>query len=166
MNRPCRRFALIVVAATACALGALIPGASAEPVFVITGCDSVEVSGQTYPRFAFELHNTLGGPIDNFHFQNLFPPTPPDTCHAAVATTPTGWAVSGAHFQAIEIGGLLQPGETLGGFSIALTSDDCCLAGKVVGKMELLVHETMCFRCDRPVPAQPSTWGEVKNRYR
>jgi len=96
-------------------------------------------------------------------------------CLPVSAAGPDQWvtsvdASSGMVFwgRAADTAPSILPGQSLDGFQLAFTREaSCCYELHFVGLYpEPLGVEDVCFKCDRPVPVIPRTWGAVKALYR
>lgn len=141
-----------------------------------TACDSVQISGITYPRVTFSVQNL--DPTFSASLVSLLPvaASPGDTCRVLAIGAPETWTgilnqsnSTAAWSRTADDGSLyIVPGGSLDGFQLVLSrGHSCCFDFSVVGPYpEPLGQENVCFECQMPVPVLKSTWGAVKVLYR
>jgi hypothetical protein len=144
---------------------------------VETACSSVLVDGVAYQDVGFEVRNIFPNPYYPIYIILAVPVAtsdPQGVCRAARSEAPETWATyiepSNGHIvwgEAYENSSTLFPGESLGGFVLALPREQsCCFDFYFSGPFEPFAQERVCFECDAAVPVIRRTWGAVKTMYR
>jgi hypothetical protein len=164
------RLARCLALAIALAVSRVPAPSAGEPIVTVTACDQVDVGGQTYPRFTFQVHNTTVASVCVIGFANENPIDPADSCTVVAISGPT--APSG--YESVIFGNIalwrgcdletIGPGETGQGFQIVTTGACCAKVFLIEASNARVATEAVCLQC--PTPAERQTWGRVKSRYR
>ena len=143
----------------------------------VTACDAVAIGEHLYPRIQFEitnLHPQYGGCYFVMFPQEIGAPT--DTCSAVQCSGPDDWLfcdispINGSAFWACtdeSIEDYILPGETVTGFEVVLSREDCCFVLNVSNVIPEPFHsEVVCFECELHVQTRTETWGRIKGIHR
>jgi hypothetical protein len=134
----------------------------------VTSCDQVVLGGHLYPRYSVRVHNPDATEVAcEVHLDHIgVGTTPDDTCSWVAGTALAGWqTVTFVPGKLIFVGcdAPIPPGGTLDGFQIVVTRA-CCIRVVLGNHDRTFFVDRACLDC--AIPADASTWGLVKSRYR
>ena len=162
----------ILFGGVALALGSATP-AAAQPGIIQTRCDTLS----TVPlrvKVTFAVLNNGTIPVCSVHLTPLpSGPSPADSCRILECSTPPGWAcdvdtLSGqGWWHTLPGTPCIEFGQKTENFDIELDPLFCCYRAEFDDPSgQIFYATTVCFECEKPVSNRPSTWGELKLRYR
>ena len=167
--RRLRLFSILAMVAIVAVVAA--PQAFAQPKVVQTDCDTISLVPPLV-RVTFGVINLSPIPVCSVV---LIPirsgPTPADSCKILECSNPPFWQCSvnavGEAFWKTQPPYCIEPGQKHEPFDIVLDPLFCCYIALFDGPDGQVFHrDIVCFECEKPVAARPSTWGEVKALYR
>jgi hypothetical protein len=164
--------ALAVVLTAGTTIAAPQPARAQSSWLTVTNCELVTIDGHEYGKLTFDVKNPDGGVIDLITLRPIAGPSPADTCHLKQVTLPPFWVShldpSGIRLWGTDYEHSVPAGGTLSGIQIVLSQPTCCYALRFPGPLlgDPYPEWPVCFRCPGATPANESSWGTVKSRYR
>jgi hypothetical protein len=161
---------LLVALVVATVATSVTPAAAQNPEIIQKDCDTLSFNPPRV-RVTFAVVNLGQVPVCSIHLTPIpsgpFPPCEIFECSVPDSTwgcgvTPDG----GASWQTVPPN-CIAPFDKVEGFDFIIDPPYCCYRVSFDDPNgQIFFTDTVCFQCESPVAALPTTWGNVKARYR